>query len=147
MKNPFRLLLSFIYSFFLVTIGMIFALLFAQKTGKKFRTELSKSDNLCKTLFEELKAVDIEALSTTKEAIDNSEDLQSVIQKGKDQFDIFVDKVKNLSENAREEARLRLESLAQHAQEAALKLRKEGKKIQHEIKHDIKTIAEKLKRG
>ncbi len=56
--------------FFLVSIGYITGILFAQKPGKKLREELKKAEKPCLKLFDELKKADKEFIDFAKDQID-----------------------------------------------------------------------------
>ncbi|MCF7812321.1 hypothetical protein K9M59_01835 [Candidatus Gracilibacteria bacterium] len=140
------------------TVGLFYGLLFAQKPGKKLRSELQKSDNPAKILFHELKNVDIDARDSFVKWAKNSEELQEVIQSGREQFDSLVKAVKSLGDEAVEAAEKELEKVSENAQKAAKELRQEmqkkgaafkkkastkAKKKSEAIKKDVKTIAKK----
>jgi len=110
------------------TVGLAYGLLFAQKSGKKFRTELSKSVNKGETLLKEIQKIDEEARGSISEWAKNSEDLQRVMETGKEQFDVFVEKVKDLGEDVAEVAEQELETMAKNAKDAATELKKKAKK-------------------
>jgi len=93
---------------FTVTLGAVYALLFAKKPGKKLRSELSKSKNPLKDLFGELVDIDKEALKSAKEYVENSEDLQNVMKGGKEQFDAFVKGMKEMGGDAAKTAEIEL---------------------------------------
>ncbi len=119
------------------TVGLAYGLLFAQKSGKKFRSELSHSTNKGETLLNELQKIDQEARGSIAEWARNSEDLQNVLATGKEQFDVFVEKVKDLGEDVAEVAEQELETMAQNAKTAAAQLKKkamgEGKKVMKKV--------------
>jgi len=110
------------------TVGLAYGLLFAQKSGKKFRSELSKSINKGETLLKEIQKIDEEARGSISEWAKNSEDLQRVMETGKEQFDVFVEKVKDLGEDVAEVAEQELETMAKNAKDAATELKKKAKK-------------------
>lgn len=124
MKNLLQVLRFFI----VLTVGVLYGLLFAQKTGKKLRKDLSNAENPYKKLFEELKAVDKEAFDYVKNQAKESESIQKVIEDGRKQFDGFTQKASELGEDAQKQAKKALEDLAQYAKESAQKLSDYGKK-------------------
>lgn len=107
---------------FAMTIGVFYGLFFAQKSGKKLRSELAKSDTPYQKLFQELKAVDIEAYEYVRDWAHHSDDIQHVLDYGKDHFDHVVEKVNTLSGEAKEQAQKALEDFSKKAQEAAKKI-------------------------
>ncbi|MCF7830451.1 YtxH domain-containing protein [Candidatus Gracilibacteria bacterium] len=118
-------LLRFLFS---ITIGLFYGLLFAQKPGQKLRSELKKSKSPAKDLFKELKSVDREAIGSISDWAKNSEELQKVLESGKEQFDVFVEKVKELGKDAVEVAEKELEEMSVNAKKAAIKLKKQAVK-------------------
>ena len=129
------------------TVGLAYGLLFAQKSGKKFRSELSKSKNKGETLLKELQKIDEEARGSISDWAQNSEDLQRVMETGKEQFDVFVEKVKDLGEDAAEVAEKELESMAKNAKDAADKLKRkaktEGKKVMKKVEKKTAVVKKK----
>lgn len=111
---------------FSISIGLIYGLLFAQKSGKSLRAELKRSKNPTMTFLKELWDVDKAALDKAIDLANKSETLQEVIGKGTDQFDAFVGQAKVLGEDAMERAKEELELLADHAQVAADELKDAG---------------------
>lgn len=116
-------LIKFLFS---VTIGLVYGLLFAQKSGKSLREELKKSKNPTMTFLKELWEVDKAALDKAVDLANKSETLQELIVKGNDQFEAFVGQAKVLGEDAMERAKQELELLADHAQIAADELKDAG---------------------
>ena len=105
-----------------VVIGATYGLLFAQKPGKKLRSELAKSDNPLKTLFNEGIKADKEARDAAIQWAKNSEELQKVMTSGKDQFNAVVAAGKEMTDDARKEAQKKLEEVAANATKAAQEL-------------------------
>jgi len=127
------------------TVGLAYGLLFAQKSGKKFRSELSKSTNKGDTLLKEIQKIDEEARGSIAEWAKNSEDLQRVMETGKEQFDVFVEKVKDLGEDVSEVAEQELETIAKNAKDAAMKLKKKAKKEGGKVvKKMVKKVQKKI---
>ena len=127
------------------TVGLAYGLLFAQKSGKKFREQLSNSKNKGETLIKELQKIDEEARGSIAEWAKNSEDLQNVIVTGKEQFDVFVEKVKDLGEEVAEVAEQELETMAKNATTAANQLKKKAvKKVQEKVSEVKKTAVKKV---
>ena len=109
------------------TVGLAYGLLFAQKSGKKFRAELANSEKKGEMLLKELKKIDEDARGSISDWAKNSEDLQRVLETGKEQFDVFVEKVKDLGEDVAEVAEQELETMAKNAKTAANQLKKSAK--------------------
>lgn len=128
--------------FFGIMIGGIYGMLFAQKPGKKLRAEMAKSDNPLKTLFDEGVKVDLEARDTLVEWAKNSEDLQKVMETGKDQFNAVVDGAKEMSDEARAQAQKKMKEVAANATKAANDLKKTATKKSTTAK---KTATKKVK--
>jgi len=119
MKGFFRFLFS-------ITIGLAYGLFFAQKSGKNLRTELKKSKSPATDFLKELKSVDKEALDSFSNWAKNSEELQKVLESGKEQFDAFVEKVKELGTEAVGVAEKELEEMSVNAKKAAITLKKQA---------------------
>ena len=134
---------------FALGAGVLGGLLFAQKPGKKLRSELSKSEKPLETLLAELKKVGTEVSDLAK----NSEDLQKVLQSGKSQFESFVQAVGELGDEASESARAELENLSQNAKKAADDLKKTASKkaesakksVEKQVKKSSKVLEKKAK--
>ena len=133
---------GFIKFLFAATIGALYGMLFAQKPGKKLRSDLKKSDNPWKTLFEEGKKVDLEARDFVMDWAENSKELQTVIDSGKKQFDNFVEGAKELSEEGKELAQEKLNKLSKNAKQAADELKEKATK---KIKTVRKQATDKIK--
>lgn len=126
---------------FAVTVGAVYGLLFAQKPGKKLRSELKKSDNPWMTLLEEGKSVDKEARGVVMDWAENSKELQEILSTGKAQFDNFIESAKDLSTEGKEMAQIKLEELAANAKKAADSLKDEATKKINTIRNDaVKTV-------
>lgn len=130
MKNIIRFV-------FVFGLGLLYGLFFAQKSGKKLRTELSKSENPSKKLWEELRAVEKDSRECMVDWVEGSESLQKLVQGGKEQLDHFVESVHDLSDEAKVQAQKALEELSKNAKEAAQKLSagsvKKGKDVLDKI--------------
>jgi gas vesicle protein len=129
-----------------VMIGGVYGMLFAQKPGKKLRSELATSENPLKTLFSEGLKVDKEARSAAVEWAKNSEELQKVMTSGKDQFNAVVAAGKEMTDDARNEAQKKLEEVAANATKAAHELRDSAsQKLNRSSKKATKSIAKAKK--
>ncbi len=138
-------LLRFLFS---ITIGLVYGLFFAQKPGKNLRTELKKSKSPATDLFKELKSVDKEALSSFSDWAKDSEELQKVLESGKEQFDVFVDKVKELGKDAAEVAGKELEEMSVNVKKAAVKLKSQAVKEGTKVKKTATKLKKKaIKKG
>lgn len=127
-----------------VSVGAIYGILFAQKPGKKFREELSKSKTPIRTFFTECKQVDTEAIQTFSQWAKESEDVQKLLAVGQTQFREFVKSAKELGKDGQEVARKKLEELSQEAAEAADELKEAAFKKGQEMKKNIKTVVKNL---
>ena len=142
-------------------VGLVSGLMFAQKSGKKFREELASSENPLKVLLKELQSVGKDVGNGVSKFVENSEDLQNVLGTGKAQFDSFVKSVNSLGKEAAEVASKELDKLSENARKASNELKtsaegvvdrikkdslERGAKMKDDIKGEIKTIAEKFKR-
>ena len=122
MKSVFKILFG-------MTLGAVYGMLFAQKSGKKLRAELGKSENPLKLLFNEGMKMDLEARDTVVDWAKNSEDLKKVIESGKAQFDEVVKNAKEMGGEAQKMALEKMEEVAKNATKAAEELKKTaGKK-------------------
>lgn len=145
--------------FFAVTFGAIYGLLFAQKPGKKLRSELKKSKEPLKILFEEGKKIEKEAREVFMDWAENCDELQQILATGKTQFTSFVEQGKKMTEDGKEKAIKKLEELSENAKKSAKELKKtvEEKtndlqkevketsgKFQNQIKKGVRTIADKI---
>ncbi|MDH3324397.1 MAG: hypothetical protein OEL89_02060 [Candidatus Peregrinibacteria bacterium] len=117
-------------------VGLLSGLMFAQKSGKKFREELASSDNPLKVLLEELQNVGKEVGGEVTDFVENSEDLQKVLETGRTQFDSFVKSVSGLGKEASEVASKELEKLSDNAKKAAMDLKKSAGKVVEQVKKD-----------
>ena len=130
-----------------ITVGATYGLLFAKRSGKKFREDLQESKKPVKTFFNEFKDVDLEAIETIRQWAKESEDVQKILEIGKNQFDEFVKKAKHLSKGGKEMARKKLEELSHEAHKAAEELKssalKKGTDLKEELKKEEKTIIKK----
>ena len=81
---------------FLMTasFGYFCGLLFAQKSGKKFREEIRAAKNPLKVIFDECCKVDSEAYKVISEWAKNSDELQKILKMTKEQFAEFLEKIK-----------------------------------------------------
>lgn len=123
---------------FAVTLGVLYGLFFAQKTGKKLRSDLKKSTQPCHDLFHELKSVDMEALGFVKDWAHNSDDVQKMVTVGKEQLNTVVQKANDVGGEAKQKALHALEELSKNAHEAAKELKtkatEKGKNILKKVK-------------
>lgn len=138
-KNPLFRFLSFLFT---ITIGLVYGLLFARKSGKDFRRDLKNSTNKPVTFLKELFEVDIQAMKEAAKWADKSESLQGVIGEGKDQFKALVKQAQTLGTEASQKAQTELEGLVKNAQDAVSDLKKEAKKTVKTVK---KTATKKVK--
>ncbi len=149
-------LLKFLFA---ATFGALYGLLFAQKSGKKLRSDLRKSENPFKILLEEGKKMEKESREVFMDWADNCDELQQLLITGKTQFNNFVDQAKHLSEEGKGKAQKKLEELSENVKSAISELRKtsigkvesvkkdtkeKGAKFKNELKKEVKTIAKKM---
>lgn len=132
--------------FFSITIGAIYGVLFARKSGKELRKEIRDSDTPVLTFFKELVSVDTGMLKEMTQWAKESEMLQDVMQKGTDQFDALVKQAKTLGTDASDRAREELEKLADNARGAAESLAKDAKKQVKTVKKDAVKKVKKVKK-
>lgn len=105
-------------------LGAIAALLFAQRSGKSLRKDLSKSENPFKTLFDEGMKIDKEILNNVQDWAKNSESVKEMMQ----QVDSVKSQAKDLTDEAKAEMQKNLEKIAADAQAAAEDLKKQAHK-------------------
>ena len=122
-----------------VKAGALLGMLFAQRSGKELRQKLKDSDSPLKTLIDEGWAIDKEIFAEVSEGIKNSENLQKVLEMGKDQFSDFVEASKELGEQAQDSAVRHLEEIEKWASEAS-------DEIKHCAKKEMKHAEKKAKR-
>ena len=135
MKKLIKFLLS-------ISIGVLYGLFFAQRSGKQLRRKLATSKNPMMDLFQELKSVDMEMLGMVKEWAQNSEDLRRVMDSGKEQFDALVKGVKELGDDATDMAQKELKKLEKYAKDAADEL---GKTAAKKVSTAKKAVTKKAK--
>jgi gas vesicle protein len=123
---------------FAVTLGVLYGLFFAQKTGEKLRTDLKKSTHPCQDLFNELKSVDMEALGFVKDWAHNSDDIQKMVTVGKEQLNTVVKKANDVGGEAKQKALHALEELSKNAHEAAKELKEKATKKVQDLKESKK---------
>lgn len=138
MKGLFKFL-------FAATFGAMYGLLFAQKSGKKLRADLKKSENPFKTLLEEGRKIEKESREVFMDWAENCEELQQLLATGKTQFNSFVDQAKDLSTEGKEKAQKKLEELSANAKKAADELKKAATKKVESIKKEVKSQGVKFK--
>jgi len=131
---------------FTISIGAIYGLLFAPKSGKDFRKQLKKAENPAKDLFVELKNMDLEAYTELKKWADTSPEFQDFLSSSKDQLNALAQKAKELGDDASVTVEKELKNLAKNAESAAKKLQKKAvKKAKTTKKKVVKKAAKTVK--
>lgn len=132
------------------SIGALYGLFFAQKSGSELRSDLKKSKTPTKDLMNELKNVTCESGKEAKEWAENSEELKKLLDDARAYFDDLVEKSKDLKEGTAEKVGAEFAELSQKAAEAAKKVKetatKNASKFKNEIEKEVKTVAEKVKK-
>jgi gas vesicle protein len=134
MKSIFKLFLS-------LTVGAVYGLFFAQKSGKKLRQELKTSKDPLKFVLTELGNAKDESKEIINGLIEKSEDLQTIIKTGKSQFDSFAELAKKGGEDAAKQAKQELKEVVKNAEEAIKKINKD------DVEKAVKIIKEVKKKG
>jgi gas vesicle protein len=148
MKNGFKVLIS-------AAAGLAYGLFFAQKSGKKLRSEIKNSETPGKTFIEEFKKMINESGSEISTVVKNSKEIQDLLKSGKVQFEEFIKTVRDLGDEASENAKDEIETLAKNAKKSAGELKgkvqkvgKEGKKVkknfENKLEKEVKNIVKKF---
>jgi gas vesicle protein len=143
--------LGFLFS---ASLGALYGLFFAQKSGQKLRTDLKKSANPGKDLLKELKTVATESGKEAAEWAENSAELQTLLDEARNYFDELVEKSKGVSDATAECIGEELAELGEKAAAAAKKVKasatqqatKFKNELEKEVKKEVKTIAKKMKK-
>ena len=144
-----------IFSFlFSVSLGALYGLFFAQKSGQKLRTDLRKSVNPGKDLLKELKTVATESGKEAAEWAENSVELQTLLDNARNYFDELVEKSKGVTDATAECLSEELAELGEKASLAAKQMKSSAVKkatkfkneLEKEVKKEVKTVAKKLKK-
>jgi gas vesicle protein len=138
---------GFLKFLFSATIGVLYGMLFAQKPGKKLRDELKKSEDPAMLLIKELQGMAKDSGSEIKEFVKNSEELQKVMQSGKNQFEDFVKAAKNLGDDAKIKAKEQLEEVAKNAKKAAEDLKTKTKEKAGKVKESLDKKVQNITRN
>ncbi len=140
MKHLFKFLFS-------ASLGAMYGLFFAQKSGKKLRDDLKKSKTPGKKLLNELKEVASESGKEASDWAENSEELQKLLNEARTYFDSLVEKSKDVSTAATGRVEDEFLELSEKAAEAAKRLKKSATqktvKFKNELEKEVKTIAKK----
>ncbi len=143
-------LFGFLFS---VSLGALYGVFFAQKSGKKLRADLKKSKNPGKDLLEELRSVATESGKEAADWAENSEDLQRLLTEAHKYFDELMEQSKVVSGAAADTVSEELAELGVQAAAAAEKVKKSAVKkvskfkneLEKDVKKNIKVIKKKLK--
>jgi len=117
-----------------LTVGALYGLTFAQKSGKRFRGELRKSENPLELLWEEIKSVNEEAYGTAEKSTKNSyEKVRKLAVAKSEDWKEFINNAKKQRGEDLEQVKDYLLDLAKNAEEAAKEigseLEKKGEKL------------------
>jgi len=144
-------LFGFLFS---VSLGALYGVFFAQKSGKKLRSDLSKSKNPGKALLGELKSVASESGQEATDWAENSEEVQSLLQEAHKYFDDLMEQSKIVRGAAADTVSEELAELGVQAAAAAKKVKKTTIKkatkfkneLEKDVKKNVKVIKKKLKK-
>jgi gas vesicle protein len=144
-------ILGFLFS---ASLGALYGLFFAQKSGQKLRTDLKKAKNPTKELFKELKSVASESGKEAAQWAENSAELQTLLDEARNYFDELVEKSKGVRDATAESISEELAELGEKASAAAKKVKasatqqatKFKNELEKEVKKEVKTVAKKLKK-
>lgn len=147
MKRLFGLLFS-------VSLGALYGMFFAQKSGKKLRADISKAKNPGKQLLEELKNVASESGKEAADWAENSEELQRLLNEAHKYFDELMEQSKIVGGAAADTVGEELAELSVQAAAAAKKVKKTTVKkaskfknqLEKDVKKKVKVIKKKLKK-
>jgi len=135
---------------FTASIGALYGLFFAQKSGKELRKDLTKAKEPGKELLNELKSVASESGKEAADWAENSDELKRLLGEARGYFDELVEKSKDMSDVTAECVGEELAELSQKAAAAAKKVKesatKKATKFKNELEKEVKTVAKKLKK-
>lgn len=139
---------------FSASLGAMYGLFFAQKSGKKLRSDLQKSSNPTKHLLEELKVVATESGKEAAEWAEKSAELQTLLDEARNYFDELVERSKGATDATAECLSEELAELGEKAAAAAKQVKSSAVKkatkfkneLEKEVKKEVKTIAKKVKK-
>ena len=133
---------------FSVSLGAIYGLFFAQKSGKRLRADLKKSKTPGKKLLDELKEVASESGKEAADWAENSEELQKLLNEARTYFDTLVEKSKDVSTVTAECVEEEFLELSEKAVAAAKGLKKSATektlKFKNELEKEVKTVVKKV---
>jgi len=119
-------------------LGVISGLLFAKKSGKKFREELKSSKNPIKTLTDELRSVGVSIGVEFADWAKNSKNLQEILEKGGKEVEDFVESARKLGKEAKKITEDEWEKLAKKTRKKASDAKKAGENILKKAKNGVK---------
>ncbi len=150
---------------FSASLGALYGLFFAQKSGKKLREDIRKSKNPGKKILNELKEVATESGKEAADWAENSEEVQKLLKEARKYFDTLVEKSKDMSAGAAEQVEEQFLELSERAAVAAKRVKasaekkvkatatkvktvakKKATKFKNDLKKEAKTVAKKLKK-
>lgn len=140
-KAPFR----FLKFLFTISIGAVYGMLFAQKTGKELRKELKTSNSPLSTLLKEGIAVDTEAIQALVGEAKKSEEIQTVIKKMNGYLGQIGIQAEDLSKEGLHKAQAEMEHLSITAKKMADKLRVKFEQVKKEAQKVAKEEINKFK--
>lgn len=143
--------LGFLFS---ASLGALYGLFFAQKSGQKLRTDLKKSTNPAKELLKELRSVASESGKEAAQWAENSAELQTLLDEARNYFDELVEQSKGVRDATAESISEELAELGEKASAAAKKVKasatqqatKFKNELEKEVKKEVKTISKKIKK-
>lgn len=139
-------LLGFLFS---ASLGALYGMFFAQRSGQTLRTELKKSSTPGKDLLKELQKVTTESKNEVVDWAENSEELQRLLAEARSYFDQLVEKTKDLGDTTAEYLGEEFEELSEKASAAAKMMKvsasKKATKFKNELEKEIKNVTKKKK--
>ncbi len=144
-------LFGFLFS---VSLGALYGVFFAQKSGKKLRSDLKRSKNPGKDLLGELKNVASESGKEATDWAENSEEVQNLLKEAHKYFDDLMEQSKIVRGAAADTVSEELAELGVQAAAAAKKVKKTTIKkatkfkneLEKDVKKSVKVIKKKLKK-
>lgn len=140
-------LLGFLFT---ASLGALYGVFFAQKSGKELRSSLKKSKTPTKDLMKELHNVTKESGKEACDWAENSEEVKNLLDDARLYFDDLVEKSKDLKDDTAEKVSEEFAELSEKAAAAAKKVKKtatkKATKFKNELEKEVKTVAKKIKK-
>ena len=146
--------MKILQTFFWMTVGAVYAMLFARRSGKELRKDLSnsyrKGESVLNVLWEECKNVELGALKDIKESVKDNKNIQDLVEKSKLEIQKATEIAKKKGGDIAEDMVSVLKSISKDASQKANEISREltGKAIKgsREIQDKVKKRVNKSKK-